>query len=872
MALLNKLFPNKRSKSRPHFALFGRNDDTDESWVPFAFGPDQVRVLLFRECELRRRKILFDSSSVQKIAIESNKVSRKFPSLLRSETKKTDPVFVEVTNGFGYKYTRPTEIIDLAAISDMIFGTVPLNFQGASMKMHCLQNPHRLMCTKVFPSPSASSQHSQQKNSDDSVGCASGVSFGESIVMNLSLEGANLDKKASEGDSGFSGAASFKSASLGSNYNNSWSLGEPQPDSRESSFNSVGSWLPSHSSGSLSSLQRRFLKHVATSMENAEELPNFSPSKDAKRSKLGLAVVVRFSGNEDLDQNQQDFFFDHMPVLDSIIRRMHAVVEKAYCNRERYVHLMKAGADELQESVANLFSSPRLPRPVWLGLMTASSEKAHTSLAQTFLNDLCLLLASLDTKSAHFFVSTLVTAVLTYHLGWVSTVLPGTAPPLNRQHLSSPNKMLDSLAKCHPYNALWAQFGDLKGALGHPLRVARTIVTGSESDILNRLVRMLSYFIRCGSVSKNCEERLNSDDSSQDLLLQSNCSKPLASNGTEVSTCTLVGQEPSLGLRRNTGASAVSSLYPSLSDVDIISDKVSRLCRVPAEAIMWHVNNLSSPQQARVEAVKQNSAPSEESKLVTEEFAEHGVVFVVGDDDKIDSSPDSGSGTMEKYVAELIKDCAVECVGDFSEDQEGPRLLEIPIPPSEVRLPQPYNGFAASLMGYSSLTYNPDLVVQACTQDLSDWREKLKRDLMLASYQPLFEKETVAEAICVLGNVNKWEVQIVSSHTYIAERNSNNLGVRQGMSQLVADMLESVHHLWKFGTPPEYCLQHIESKLREICLHSHALAQLLLATDLCEMTQLTTALNLEANDVPLLLAVASTHTPEVTQRYGLSFQ
>jgi hypothetical protein len=70
------------------------------------------------------------------------------------------------------------------------------------------------------------------------VGCASAASLGESIVMNRSTEGFTLDKKASEGDSGFCGASSFKSASLGSNFN-SWSLGEPQPDSRESSFNSM---------------------------------------------------------------------------------------------------------------------------------------------------------------------------------------------------------------------------------------------------------------------------------------------------------------------------------------------------------------------------------------------------------------------------------------------------------------------------------------------------------------------------------------------------------------------------------------------------------------------------------------------------------
>jgi hypothetical protein len=159
------------------------------------------------------------------------------------------------------------------------------------------------------------------------------------------------------------------------------------------------------------------------------------------------------------------------------------------------------------------------------------------------------------------------------------------------------------------------------------------------------------------------------------------------------------------------------------------------------------------------------------------------------------------------------------------EEQEGPQLLELPVPISEItKLSQPHNDFAASLIGYSHGTYNADLVVQACTQDMAEWKDKLKRDLILAAHQPLFEKE-VAEAICILANVEKWycyenalffvtfayfkhfvfrEVQIVSSHTYIAERHSNTLGVRQGMSQLVADMLESVNLLWKFDTPPEY--------------------------------------------------------------------
>lgn len=65
---------------------------------------------------------------------------------------------------------------------------------------------------------------------------------------------------------------------------------------------------------------------------------------------------------------------------------------------------------------------------------------------------------------------------------------------------------------------------------------------------------------------------------------------------------------------------------------------------------------------------------------------------------------------------------------------------------------------------------------------------------------------------------------------------------------------------------------HIESRLRELCLRSKTLAQLLMSTEFCNMDILTTTLQLEVNDIPLLMAIASTHTPQLAQKYGLSFQ
>lgn len=45
------------------------------------------------------------------------------------------------------------------------------------------------------------------------------------------------------------------------------------------------------------------------------------------------------------------------------------------------------------------------------------------------------------------------------------------------------------------------------------------------------------------------------------------------------------------------------------------------------------------------------------------------------------------------------------------------------------------------------------------------------------------------------------EVQLMSSHTYVVDKGSS--GVRVGMSQLVANMLESLLQMWRLHAPPE---------------------------------------------------------------------
>jgi hypothetical protein len=73
---------------------------------------------------------------------------------------------------------------------------------------------------------------------------------------------------------------------------------------------------------------------------------------------------------------------------------------------------------------------------------------------------------------------------------------------------------LDALSKSHPYNPLWAQLGELYGALGFPLKVAKTIVTSGAKkvELLNRILSSLTYFIRCSEVEKRVIERQDSTE------------------------------------------------------------------------------------------------------------------------------------------------------------------------------------------------------------------------------------------------------------------------------------------------------------------------------------------------------------------------
>lgn len=116
------------------------------------------------------------------------------------------------------------------------------------------------------------------------------------------------------------------------------------------------------------------------------------------------------------------------------------------------------------------------------------------------------------------FVSTMLTAILTHHLGWVPTVSPFNSSS-STAAIEQRAKLL-KVSQKHPYNALWAQMGDLFGAIGLPPKLARTVIYGTEKLSVERLLNVLTYFIRCGEVRRSSKKEDFNKERLHDIVAQ----------------------------------------------------------------------------------------------------------------------------------------------------------------------------------------------------------------------------------------------------------------------------------------------------------------------------------------------------------------
>ncbi|NWR96668.1 FNIP2 protein, partial [Motacilla alba] len=520
------------------------------SWSSSELDLNEIRLIVYQDCERRGRQVLFDSKAVRKI---DEAVVQKMAD---EASVKTSAKNCQATNGNNnvsshspsvsciqnikeqipkYQYTRPAS--DVNMLGEMMFGSVAMSYKGSTLKIHYIRSPPQLMISKVFSarvgSFSGSNNNLQDSfeyiNQDPSLGKLSSNQNGLGTCRSvLQLCSSKLLQGVSEGGP----LRLIRSASFFAAHSTPVDMpSRGQNEDRDSGIArsaSLSSLLvtpfpsPSSSSSSSSSYQRRWLRSQTTSLENgiiprwsteemfsmADESCSSNPAM-VRRKKIAISIIFSLPEKEEAQRNFQDFFFSHFPLFESHMNKLKYAIEKAMISCRKIAEssqrvqvyisrVMDALGEFSRVTIWNLYSVPRIAEPVWLNMMSSTLEK--NQLCQRFLKEFTFLIEQINKNQ---FFAALLTAVLTYHLAWVPTVMPVDHPPLKAFSEKRTSQSVNMLAKSHPYNPLWAQLGDLYGAIGSPVRLTRTVIVGKRKELVQRLLYVLTYFIRCSELQEN---------------------------------------------------------------------------------------------------------------------------------------------------------------------------------------------------------------------------------------------------------------------------------------------------------------------------------------------------------------------------------
>nr|XP_028598875.1 folliculin-interacting protein 2 isoform X6 [Podarcis muralis] len=579
--LLQKLF-NKRggggssssSSSNSASPCQAAKEGSAFRWSSSGFDLNEIRLIVYQDCERRGRQVLFDSTAVHKIdettvQDASGKTWGKgcqttggasAASACSSSVDSRQNVSEDIPK---YQYTRPAS--DVNMLGEMMFGSVAMSYKGSTLKIHYIRSPPQLMMSKVFSarvgsfcgsanSLQGSFEYMNQEpnlarlnSNPNSLGpCHSGSNLAHSTPVDMPSRGQNEDR-----DSGIARSASLSSLLM----------------------------TPLLSPSSSSSYHRRWIRSQRTSLENgiiprwsteetfsmADESCGLNPAM-VRRKKIAISVIFTLPEKEEAQREFQDFFFSHFPLFESHMSKLKSAIEMAMitCRKiaetsqrvQVYISRVMDALGEFRITIWNLYSVPRIAEPVWLTMMSGASEK--NQLCQHFLKEFTILI---EQTSKNQFLAALLTAVLTYHLAWVPTVMPMDHLPIRASSEKRASQSVNMLAKSHPYNPLWAQLGDLYGAIGSPVRMTRTVIVGKRKDLVQRILYILTYFLRCSELQENHLTRSGQVGRGEQALSGGKISTALEKGEVEDSDYVVVTvrNEPALispSLPRRTGSAA----------------------------------------------------------------------------------------------------------------------------------------------------------------------------------------------------------------------------------------------------------------------------------------------------------------------------
>ncbi|XP_074040451.1 uncharacterized protein isoform X2 [Leptinotarsa decemlineata] len=791
---------------------------------------EQVRIVLFKECMFRESQLLFDSH------------------LLANSPEKNQDDEIDISSSdsrVGTVVAKNNE--EFNHLTEMIFGSTAMKYQETYYKMHNVSSPERIIFTQVFVP--------RRRKSFRKI---SGTALSRSITKRSSSDLLRLSNSDSS-ESSLSGLSEYSSR------NDSFSIFRrghlPSSSSTSTTIDSGFSEISLASSSSLSHYGSSFADNGSSFALSETSSADFHNSFNTRRnssenypirtslgnSRLGLALILVVASDND---RYRDTFIQHTNFVESILWRLRQYIEIALYSPRYFVSLMldisinsanwlleianglgKWTKEDCEQRDEKRDEESSVSRSIF-------SNLASKNILQFFQNKLdvlsfkkslflrkekddfdffCELLKELDTKETNFFLSTLLTALLTHHTGWISTC-----------YTSKKLTLTDS------YNALWRQLMDLQGSTAYFTKTSKTVIYGLKDDsiIIKRILEFLRYFIRCIKVQKRDVERL--DIAAENRIADEICDMAFG-RISESSDPTNSGKQKGLSKTK-------SGLIKTKSGL------------IKTQTVGVDLSQLAASEDEDVQDYRRSS-----------------VIFILGDDERLENLKRSSGAFLKKPGNKRYpRSDSLDIVEEEDEKLDKPtkmKIINFPLPKVKPRgdfldtVP-----FELSLTNSSLNTFVPDMVIQGTTVPESEWKPILKTDLSLSSY-PSYNFE---ESVVVLGNMSKWEVQIWSSNRNRMYK--GHLEESADASRLLYNILEVVLKMWEMNLPKQCCTTFMEQRLMGICLKASTLAEFLLSKDFCSIDLLVSALNISPVDVPLLMSVVSTLYPEVSEKYGFSYQ
>lgn len=461
---------------------------------------DFLRVLVFQDGDHSGRTVLWDSALVVDSAHASGPAvpSRRFK--------------------------------DEQLLGELMFGSVPLAYQATSVKLHQLTDPTRIMISSIFRPAEAEMEQPAGASAIPIRGRGGRGAQSEAGPALQSLPATIALPTRTELDQQRQAYEGPVYAQDDLSQVPRTSVGAPGSlaGSRAGSVTSANTAL------STSHMARRTVRTAQLDMRHGIR----SPPADSRRSRrgllprLGIAVLLIAEAVPGFTS----FVVTHFPLLrqrallfQDVLEHVVADIVAAPFSRPNApvnphslgaFHVsrlatalphsvrMREAYSQLRFAIGNLYGAPRLIDPLWLSINTFAERRDH--LRAMFAEDLNFLIVTLGPLSDSF-LSSLLTAVLSHHPGWITSATP---------HSTDDNYFVPRPAhRDQSYDPLWAQLSDLFGAVTDPACTARTILIGrppaapvgpghthghphahAARNIAARLLSVLSYFIRCNEV------------------------------------------------------------------------------------------------------------------------------------------------------------------------------------------------------------------------------------------------------------------------------------------------------------------------------------------------------------------------------------